>query len=48
MKRKGFTLIEVIVAAVLLTIGVGGGIAGYRVADQQIEKTMLKQCLSMR
>jgi len=45
MKIKSFTLIEVIIAAVLLTIGVAGGIAGYKVADRQIERSNIKNML---
>ena len=37
-ENKGFTLLEVIVAAVLLTMGVAGGITGYKISDRQIER----------
>ncbi|MDP8233540.1 MAG: prepilin-type N-terminal cleavage/methylation domain-containing protein [Candidatus Saelkia tenebricola] len=41
-RMKSFTLIEVIVAVVLLTVGVAGGISGYKVADRQIELSNIK------
>jgi len=42
VNNKSFTLIEVIIAAVLLTIGVAGGVVGYKVADRQIEQADIK------
>jgi len=43
--NKSFTLMEVIVASVLLSIGIGGGIAGYKVANERIGKSSLENVL---